>query len=200
MYVYMIHPSLCVWHWGSLNLSLCELRLVQIARKQYDLMILAVTWIIFRDGIATLLCTFPYSNPGPNPLTLKPPCALRIDTKTASNGQREKQAFHSLSNNKKSTNKKQQHQLFFQQTKNPPKSIKTTYPTTKKSSKHPKNSSFEQTSSMVQPTFATQNLPWYKVSTPNLDLAPWELQVQLLERSEVKESHPGWGGRLLDVV
>ena len=43
MYVYMIHPSLCVWHWDSLNLSLCELRLVQIARKQYDLMILAVT-------------------------------------------------------------------------------------------------------------------------------------------------------------
>ena len=119
----MIHPSLCLWHWDSPNLSLCELRLVQIAQKQYDL--LEVTWIIFRDGIATLLCTFPYSNPGPNPLTLKPPCAPKLDTKTASNGQREKkniQAFHSLSNNKKSTNKKQQQQqqqqqLFAQQTK-----------------------------------------------------------------------------------
>lgn len=78
------------------------------------------------DGTAALLCTFPYSNPGPNPLTLKPPCALKIDTKTASNGQRKNiQAFHSLSNNKKSTQKKQQHQLFSQETKNPPNTRKT---------------------------------------------------------------------------
>lgn len=71
-------------------------------------------------------CTFPYSNPGPNPLTLKPPSALKIDTKTASNGQRKNiQAFHSLSNNKKSTQKKQQHQLFSQETKNPPNTRKT---------------------------------------------------------------------------
>lgn len=69
--MYMIHSSLCVWHWDSLNRSLCELRLVQIAQKQYDLMILEVTWMV--SQLCLYLSLFKPRSKSFNPETTKCP-------------------------------------------------------------------------------------------------------------------------------